>query len=127
MTNSKVPTVLATLDLSDPDELRAHGWIVHFFGEDRQYKILDLTRAKHPPTHPDLIILVERRPAGEDAERELAVFRYQVKAISVSWLCYATYDEAHAAFQAAVAIPTWPRLMTAADAETSTAPTASRR
>lgn len=112
----KAHSILATLDLSDPDELRAHDWIERFFAKGGTHKLADLARARHPAQHPDLIMLGEHRPQREGAETEWAVFRYRIKAISVSWLCYATLDEASAAFGAAVAVPSWPQLLTASPA-----------
>lgn len=111
---SRVRSALATLDLSDPDELRAHDWVERFFAKGGTHKLADLARARHPTQHPDLIMLGEHRPQREEAETEWAVFRFRIKAVSVSWLCYSTLDEAQAAFCAAVAVPTWPQLLTAA-------------
>lgn len=108
-------SALATMNLSDPDEARAHEWVVCFFGKESTHRLVDIARARHPAECADLIMLGAHTPQREGAETEWAVFRYQIRAVSVSWLCYASYDEASAAFRAAQAIPTWPRIQTAAD------------
>ncbi len=58
----------------------------------------------HPAEHPDLIMLSEERV---DEGTAWGVYRYEIKAIRLSWLGYASFDEASAAFSAAQAIPTW--------------------
>lgn len=106
--------ILATLDLTDDDELRAHDFVGRFFAKDGAHKLVDIARARQPAEHPDLIMLSEERV---DDGTAWAVYRYEIKPIRLSWLGYATYDEASAAFSTALAVPTGPRLMTAADAD----------
>lgn len=108
-------TILASLNLSDPDEKRARDWVELFFAQDGTHRLVDLARARHPEQHPDLILLGEYTPQRQGAAPEWVVFRFQIKAISLSWLCYASLDAACAAFSQAVAVSTWPQLMTAVD------------
>lgn len=107
-------SALATLDLSDPEELRAHDFVGSYFAKDGPHRLVDIARARHPDQHPDLIMLSEERVGDETA---WAVYRYEIKPIRLSWLGYASYDEASAAFRTALTVPTWPRLMTAADVQ----------
>ena len=108
-------TVLETLDLSDPDELRAHDFVGRYFATGGPHHLVDIARARHPEEHADLIMLSEERMGDEAA---WAVYRYEIKPIRLSWLGYASLDEARAAFRNAQGVPMWPRSMTAADAPT---------
>lgn len=102
--------VLASLDLADAYERRAHDFIQRFFSDDDQRKVVDIARAKHPATHPDVIVLCQER-SGDAVG--WTVYRYQLRRISLSWLVYVTLDEAHAAFRNAICVASWPRLLTA--------------
>lgn len=106
-------TPLATLDLNDPDEARAHGFVESFFSPDGMHKLVDIARARHPAEHPDLIMMSEEQLGDETA---WGVYRFEIKPIRLSWLSYANLDDARAAFRNALVVKTWPRLLTAADA-----------
>lgn len=115
--NLSIYATLSTLNLSDPEEERAHGWVERFFDDKGAHRLVDIARARHPSDCPDLIMLGTYAPNRPDAVTSWTVFRYQIRAISVQWRTYATAAEARAAFRNAIAVPTWPRLMTAADVQ----------
>lgn len=48
-------------------------------------------------------------------------FRYQIRTISVSGVCYASYDQVSASFRNTQAVPTWPRLMAATSSQLANA------